>query len=551
MVRFGLSALVAASFGLQAAAQLSGSVGPLTTRAVKAAKKTCNIMDYGGVASATTDNSQAISDAWDACSTGGEVYIPEGDYGLSTWLTLSGEAMSFRLDGTIYRLGTDGGNMFMFKHISDFEFYSSNSKGAIQGYGYEFHKNDEYGPRILRFYDVNDFSIHDVALVDSPAFHFTMDTCTNGEVYNMVIHGGNRGGLDGIDVWSTNIWIHDVEVSNKDECVTVKSPADHILVENVFCNWSGGSAMGSLAADTDIHDIEYRNVYSQNCNQMYMFKSYGGSGTVANVVLKNFIGHSNAYTLDLDATWSSMSDAGGDGVLYTNFTFSDWKGTCLNGHQRGPVKFNCPPAEPCTEMVVEDFNVWTEAGDYVEYWCNNAYGSGACLNEDTAATSTYTTTQTVSTVSDYSIQTMDNEISAGLGLSVSIDIPTLRASFFPGVAAYSALLAGSDDSAAVATTTAADSAATPTSAAAEQQLDTETSAAVVASSVATFETLVSSPAATQAPGTTQTTAVPVFASQATKEVASAVQSEPSAGTSQTARASSGSSRCRAQRRRSF
>lgn len=105
MARFGVSALIAAAFGLQAAAQLSGSVGPLTSRAAKAAVKTCNIMDYGGVADATTDNSQAINDAWAACSTGGEVYIPEGDYGLSTWLKLSGDAMSFRLDGTIYRIG--------------------------------------------------------------------------------------------------------------------------------------------------------------------------------------------------------------------------------------------------------------------------------------------------------------------------------------------------------------------------------------------------------------------------------------------------------------
>jgi rhamnogalacturonan hydrolase len=38
----------------------------------------------------------------------------------------------------------------------------------------------------------------------------------------MIIRGGNEGGLDGIDVWGTNIWIHDVEVTNKDECVTVK-----------------------------------------------------------------------------------------------------------------------------------------------------------------------------------------------------------------------------------------------------------------------------------------------------------------------------------------
>jgi hypothetical protein len=28
--------------------------------------------------------------------------------------------------------------------------------------------------------------------------------------------------LDGIDLLGTNVWIHDVEVTNKDECVTIK-----------------------------------------------------------------------------------------------------------------------------------------------------------------------------------------------------------------------------------------------------------------------------------------------------------------------------------------
>lgn len=64
---------------------------------------------------------------------------------------------------------------------------------------------------------VTDFSVHDIALVDSPAFHLVLDTCTNGEVYNMIVRGANEGGLDGIDLWGSNIWVHDVEVTNKDE----------------------------------------------------------------------------------------------------------------------------------------------------------------------------------------------------------------------------------------------------------------------------------------------------------------------------------------------
>lgn len=72
-----------------------------------------------------------------------------------------------------------------------------------------------YGARNLRLYNVSHFSVHELALVDAPAFHFTLDTCDSGEVYNILIRGGNMGGFDRIDVWSTNIWIHDLEVTNK------------------------------------------------------------------------------------------------------------------------------------------------------------------------------------------------------------------------------------------------------------------------------------------------------------------------------------------------
>jgi len=136
---------------------------------------------------------------------------------------------------------------------------------------------------------VTNFAIHDIALVDSPAFHLTLDTCNQGEVYNMIIRGANEGGLDGIDLWGFDIWVHDVEVTNKDECVTVKSPANHILVEDIYCNWSGGCAMGSLGTDTgkllhtgkserltwgfqDITKVVYSNIYTVNSNQMFMFK---------------------------------------------------------------------------------------------------------------------------------------------------------------------------------------------------------------------------------------------------------------------------------------
>jgi rhamnogalacturonan hydrolase len=54
----------------------------------------------------------------------------------------------------------------------------------------------------------------------------------------MVVRGGNEGGLDGIDVWGTNIWVHDVEVTNKDECVTVKVRATSAMKRGSSANQS-------------------------------------------------------------------------------------------------------------------------------------------------------------------------------------------------------------------------------------------------------------------------------------------------------------------------
>jgi len=37
---------------------------------------------------------------------------------------------------------TAGGHMIYIEKAKDFEFYSNTSKGAMQGYGYEFHRSE-------------------------------------------------------------------------------------------------------------------------------------------------------------------------------------------------------------------------------------------------------------------------------------------------------------------------------------------------------------------------------------------------------------------------
>ncbi len=332
--------------------------------------------------------------------------------------------------------------MIIVQQTTDFEFFSRTSQGAMQGFGYTFHKDNKYGPRLIRLVKVTNFSLHDLKLVDSPAFHLIVDNCSDGEVYNLVIKGGNRGGLDGIDTSGSNIWYHDIEVSNKDECVTIKSPSKNVLVENIYCNWSGGSAFGSLGTGTAISNIVYNTIYTWQSNQMMMLKSNGGDGYVRDCAFTNFIGHSNAYALNINENWSQRTLDPGNGVKISNLTFAHWKGTIIDP-KRASIYLVCADKEPCTDIQLSDIAFWTDTNKAMKYQCQSAYGSGYCLKSGSGGA--YTTTQTVSVAPDgYQGQKMGADLQAGLGLTRSIDVPgAIATSFFPGVPAKKPLLNGS------------------------------------------------------------------------------------------------------------
>jgi rhamnogalacturonan hydrolase len=166
---------------------------------------------------------------------------------------------------------------------------------------------------------------------------------------------------------------------------------------------------------------------------MMLLKSNGGNGTVSDCVFSNFIGHSNAYSLYIDAYWTELALQAGNGILYTDLTFTGWTGTCADGALRAPIIVSCPDDQPCDGIVIEDFAMWTDTGSYEYYKCENAWGSGACLVGGSAHTAYAITTQTVTAApSGYAAAKMPNDLASGFALTASIPIPTVPTTFFPG-----------------------------------------------------------------------------------------------------------------------
>ncbi len=73
-------------------------------------------------------------------------------------------------------------------------------------------------------------------------------------------------------------------------------------------------------------------------------------------------------------------------------------GTAADGETRASIQVLCPSEVPCYDITIENYYIWTDTGSEILYKCENAYGSGPCLNDGTSYT-TYTTTYTVTTTS--------------------------------------------------------------------------------------------------------------------------------------------------------
>ncbi|PYH70896.1 rhamnogalacturonase A precursor [Aspergillus vadensis CBS 113365] len=423
-----------------ARAQLSGPVGPLVDYSTKAKNQTCNIIDYGALADGKTDISQPLLDAWGNCSVGGLVYIPPGNYSLAEDIELKhGQSSAIQLDGVIMRGHRGSYQMILIRDCNDFEFFSGNSRGAIQGFGYEYLQNDTYGERLLRIQEVSNFSVHGFALVDSPSYYIVLDTVSSGEVYNILIRGVTSvGATDAIDVWGENMWFHDIEVSNGDECVTVKSPAHNYLIENIYCNLSGGTAIGSLGTGTNISDIHYRNLYMNRADACFL-KSNNGDGIIKNIIWENVIVHGGPYPLAIDEAWGD--DRGSGGVQVSNLTFRNWHGESASA-SRPVIRLQCDSDVPCYDITIENVNLWANDSSDVVWLCENAYGDGACLSSGKGTTDlkTFTSKQTITATPSYAAPTMAADFTADLPSTRPFTIPPMPTSFYPGATPISTLL---------------------------------------------------------------------------------------------------------------
>ncbi|KAH8809432.1 pectin lyase fold/virulence factor [Xylogone sp. PMI_703] len=437
-----LELFVSLLFATTTFAQLIGPVGPRTPLQQKSYE--CNILDYGAVADNQTDVADAIEKAFEQCvklRSGSRLIVPGGHFLATRAIVLeNGTNWAFQLDGLVTAayggswnvsrelvlqgfagasvlndtINGEGDDEFLLNVLTiinaeDFEFYSSNGLGAIQGQGFLYRLSGNTSrPRLVRLISPLDASIHDLILVDSPKFHFVFDYGTNIEIYHLTIRGADLGSYDGIDAVGTNYYIHDNEVTNRDECVSVKSPSHYVLIENQVCNRVGsGLSIGSLNVSAEISNIYARNISVIEGNEIAFIKTYpGGSGYVTNITWENFRSKASLYGLNINQYWQNTLTPDTGAVSLSNLVFRNFSGSVADGAQRPPLNLIANDLTFALNVTVEDFSVWTESGSSVVNKINNVFGvsdsvygpnDGISSLASGATPTTYTSKYTITT----------------------------------------------------------------------------------------------------------------------------------------------------------
>jgi len=347
----------------------------------------CNVLDYGAKADNKTDIGPAIISAYQNCikkSPGSTILIPSGEFLLNSVVELGGTDYIVQLDGTItLAFNTKlSGYMITFSNCNG---VSLTGTGKIYGQGNLWRPNGDLSkypsrPRLVRFLNSNNCKVNGIQLINAPMFHLVIDG-NNNEVWNVVVTADIIGETDAFDISGENNYIHDVEVTNGDECVTVKTPTKNFLAENIICHYTAGCNMGSFGnapTNAAVSGVYYRNVTMYNSEAGAQIKTYPNNlGYVSNITYEDFKLVEVDYPMVINLFWCPHTNCPpSTGTLtISDVTFRNFQGT-ENGNSRPAVLLDCIPGHECTNIVFTNIDVTASNGAATHDSITNACGSG-------------------------------------------------------------------------------------------------------------------------------------------------------------------------------
>ncbi|KAK4856082.1 hypothetical protein QYF36_013961 [Acer negundo] len=236
-----------------------------------------DITDYGAVADGNTDSSSAFLSAWDAACAHAEnatLYIPEGEFLLGP-VTFSGpcsngKSPNVEIRGTLMAQpeldAFPDSNWIKFEQLNGINVAGGNeeaildAQGGVEAWKQPSCSKSEKCEKLvtsLRFSNVSNGNISNIALLNGKGFHVVFQDCNNINIYKVNITApGDSPNTDGIHAsQSTEINITSSIIGVGDDCVSIGPGSVNISVFRISCGPGHGISTSVPCENIKFEDI--------------------------------------------------------------------------------------------------------------------------------------------------------------------------------------------------------------------------------------------------------------------------------------------------------
>ncbi|GAB2220192.1 hypothetical protein Droror1_Dr00007835 [Drosera rotundifolia] len=352
------------------------------TEPIEGEETVFSVMDYGAVGNEETDDGEAFLSAWaEACTYHGKsaLLIPERTF-LVGALTLEGpchrnNAPTILIRGTLKApdslsdLGQP--SWVVFRHLrgltirgADGASLDGQGEEAWNGHRHCLHKSKCGSlPRSLRFENVSNGNIGNIALLNSKGFHMSFSECQNITIHDMSITAPwDSPNTDGIHVSdSSNIRITSSTIRTGDDCVSIGPGSFNVSVSKVTCGPGHGISIGSLGRYK--HEKNVAGIVVVNCTIIgtengVRIKTWPGSppSQASKMMFENIvmIDVSNPIVIDQEYCPSGACTRTEPSLVQlSKICFKNIRGTS----RTTPVTLKCSSRVPCVNVTVFDIDV--------------------------------------------------------------------------------------------------------------------------------------------------------------------------------------------------
>ncbi|KAL3501158.1 hypothetical protein ACH5RR_035607 [Cinchona calisaya] len=352
-----------------------------------------DVLSFGAMGDGVSDDSKALVAAWEAaCKVpGATIEVPSEFKFLIKPITLQGPCMphlTFQIDGILLAppqvWSGPKSSLFQWINFKWLQNFTIQGTGTVDGQGSNWWTSTPSSQfdsmKALRFYASYNITVRDIRIINSPNCHLKFDNSKGVEVNNITISSPETSfNTDGIHLQnSQDVEIHHSNIGCGDDCVSIQTGCNNVVVHHINCGPGHGISLGGLGAGGTIacvSNIVVDNIFMNNTLYGARIKTWqGGLGAVKNVSFSNIQVSDVKVPVMIDQYYCDKHICKNKtgAVAISGVKFDQITGT----YSAQPLHLACSNSVPCSDVDLSAIDLKPSPGfrGFRDALCWNSYG---------------------------------------------------------------------------------------------------------------------------------------------------------------------------------